>query len=84
MPIPVVISANGRGLPVRPVEKNAPTMIVATNGKGAPIVISDLGAPFIVQGYNDIEQFALSSDDGANLTDDDTEVMETYNGNSSA
>lgn len=48
--IPVVIAANGLGMPVRPVTENAPTMTVSPNGFGAPIVISDLGAPFIVDG----------------------------------
>lgn len=50
MPIPVVVAENGRGIPVRPVEARAPSMIVAENGRGVPIVISDLGAPFIVRG----------------------------------
>lgn len=48
---PVVISANGIGIPVRPVEENAPVLTIAENGLGAPIVISDNGAPFIVEGY---------------------------------
>lgn len=54
---PVVISTNGKGLPVRPILApaltvgKAPVMTIATNGKGAPIVISPLGVPFIVQGY---------------------------------
>lgn len=49
---PVVIATNGLGIPVRPVEANAPSMTVAANGLGIPIVISDNGAPFIVDGYN--------------------------------
>lgn len=48
--VPVVISENGKGLPVRSVTKNAPVMTVASNGIGAPVVLSELGAPFIVQG----------------------------------
>lgn len=48
---PVVIAANGIGIPVRPVEAGAPVMTIAGNGPGAPIVISDTGAPFIVEGY---------------------------------
>lgn len=48
---PVVIAENGLGLPVRPVEENAPVLTVAENGLGAPIVISDNGVPFIVEGY---------------------------------
>ena len=52
MGIPVVISQNGFGTPVYPVESNAPSMVVAENGFGIPIVISDLGQPFIVEGYS--------------------------------
>lgn len=48
--IPVVIAENGLGIPVRPVEKNAPSMQISDNGLGTPIVISDLGTPFIVNG----------------------------------
>lgn len=54
MKIPVVISNNGYGLPVRQVTKNAPTMKVATNGFGLPIVLSDQGLPFIVQGLGPV------------------------------
>lgn len=79
--IPVVVAENGLGTPVNPVSENAPLMTIAENGIGTPIVISPLGAPFIVQGYEEVEsQFALSSDDGSNLVDDDESVMETYNG----
>lgn len=49
--ISVVIAENGLGIPIRPVEANAPVMTVAANGLGTPIVISDQGAPFIVEGY---------------------------------
>lgn len=80
---PVLIVERG-GFPVRPVEANYPLMTVATNGLGTPITISDLGAPFVVQGYDPLTQFALSSDDGSNLIDDDLQVMETYNGNTTA
>lgn len=45
----VTISPNGIGVPVRPVDKDAPTLRLTTSGM--PIVISDLGAPFIVDGY---------------------------------
>lgn len=48
---PVVIAENGLGIPVKPVEANAPVLTIADNGFGAPIVIIDLGAPFIVEGY---------------------------------
>jgi len=48
---PVVISDNGVGIPVRPVESNAPPMSVSDSGFGSPIVISDRGAPFVVEGY---------------------------------
>lgn len=49
--IPVIIATNGLGIPVLPVEANAPSMIIAENGLGIPIVISDKGTPFIVDGY---------------------------------
>lgn len=76
---PVVIAENGKGFPVRPVESGYPLMTIATNGLGASIVISDLGAPFVVQGYEPpVEGFALSSDDGSNLADDDDQLVETY------
>lgn len=48
--IPVVISTNGFGIPVKAVSGNAPTMTVASNGYGTPIILSDLGQPFIVEG----------------------------------
>lgn len=48
--VPVVIAANGFGVPVRVVESGAPLLTVAANGLGAPIVISDRGAPFVVEG----------------------------------
>ncbi|WP_156028987.1 hypothetical protein [Sphingobium sp. DC-2] len=47
---PVVVTTNG-GIPVKPVEADAPTLTVATNGFGAPITITDDGTPFIVEGY---------------------------------
>lgn len=55
MSVPVVIAANGLGMPVRPVDRNAPAMQIAENGMGIPIVISDLGAPFVVEGYTPAE-----------------------------
>lgn len=48
--IPVVISTNGFGTPVKVVTSNAPLMTVAENGYGMPIVLSDNGAPFVVEG----------------------------------
>lgn len=56
MSIPVVIAGNGLGMPVRPVERNAPSMQIAENGFGIPIVISDLGTPFIVSGLPEAEE----------------------------
>lgn len=47
--IPVVISTNGFGTPVKVVTSNAPLMTVAENGYGMPIVLSDNGAPFVVR-----------------------------------
>lgn len=46
--IPVVISENGYGIPVTPVESGAPSMTVAKDGLGTPIVITENGAPFVV------------------------------------
>src|SRR5690606_769819 len=46
------IAENGRGLPVRPVEKNAPLLSVVETGLGIPVVISDKGVPFILDGYH--------------------------------
>lgn len=51
--IPVVIAANGRGIPVKVVQKNAPLLEVAQNGRGIPIVLSDRGAPFMLIGGYD-------------------------------
>jgi hypothetical protein len=48
--IPVVISQNGFGIPVKAVDDGAPTMQVAENGFGIPVVISDRGIPFVVLG----------------------------------
>jgi len=51
MGFPVVIAANGFGIPVIPVEENAPAATVATNGLGTPIVIvEENGIPLIVEG----------------------------------
>ena len=47
MPIAVTITSNG--IPVTPVESNAPSMIVAENG--ISVTITDNGAPFIIEGY---------------------------------
>lgn len=46
----VTIASSGLGVPVRPVDSNAPSVTLTDNG--APIVISDRGAPFIIDGYN--------------------------------
>lgn len=48
--IPVVIAENGLGVPVRPVEENAPVLTIASNGLGAPITISDNGTGSFVAG----------------------------------
>lgn len=50
MGIPVVISTNGYGVPIREVEKNAPVLEISENGYGMPIVLSDLGAPAVING----------------------------------
>jgi hypothetical protein len=46
---PVVIVENGIGIPVKPVDGNAPVMTVAENGLGLPVTISDNGAPFVLE-----------------------------------
>lgn len=76
MAVPVVIATNGLGVPVNPVESNAPSMQVASNGRGVPIVISEKGAPFIVNAFDwtpfqftagtDGTQWIGYSDGGAN------------------
>lgn len=48
--IPVVISTNGYGVPIREVEKNAPLLEISENGYGMPIVLSDLGTPAVIKG----------------------------------
>lgn len=75
---PVVIAANGMGIPVIPVQQNAPLATVATNGLGTPIVlVEDSGHPLIIEGLP--QNFAfLSTDDGAALASDDDQVVETY------
>jgi hypothetical protein len=48
---PVVIAANGLGIPVIPVVERAPGAVVATNGYGIPIVIVETnGTPMIIEG----------------------------------
>jgi len=47
--VPVVVSTNGRGVPVISVTKNAPKLTVASNGKGFPIILVTKNAPpFVV------------------------------------
>lgn len=77
--IPVVVVSSG-GVPVNPADRLAPLMTVAGNGLGVPITLTPHGAPFVIDGLDTLS--ALSSDDGANLTDDDDTVMEVYDGRS--
>ena len=50
--IPVVISTNGLGVPVIPVQGKAPLMTVASNGLGLPIIPVEKNAPpFVIEGY---------------------------------
>ena len=60
--IPAVIATNGLGMPVRPVDKNAPSMVISPNGLGIPVVISDLGIPYIISGLEPAFQSMLSGD----------------------
>jgi hypothetical protein len=48
---PVVIAANGLGIPVIPVAANAPAAVVASNGRGIPVVIvTKNGTPLVISG----------------------------------
>lgn len=79
---PVVLSETGA--PFVAVTERAPLATIATNGRGAPIRLVEDGAPpLIVQGLPE-ELLALSSDEGAPLLDDNDELMETYNGRTTA
>lgn len=54
---PVVIADNGLGIPVIPVEDNAPHATVATNGLGTPIVIVEAnGIPLVIDGLPEPEE----------------------------
>lgn len=79
---PVVLSDTGA--PFVAVTERAPLATIATNGRGAPIRLVEDGAPpLIVQGLPEPDElFALSSDEGAPLLDDNEDIMETYNGRS--
>lgn len=46
--IPVVIVEAG-GVPVTPVDANAPLMTIADNGLGTPITVAEDAAPVILQ-----------------------------------
>lgn len=49
--IPVVIAANGRGVPVVSVASKAPAASVAANGLGLPIVlVAKNGIPLVISG----------------------------------
>ena len=53
---PVVIAENGLGLPVIPVEANAPSAVVAENGLGIPIVLTEKnGIPLVIEGLPEPE-----------------------------
>ena len=54
---PVVIAENGLGIPVIPVEENAPSAVIAENGLGAPIVLVEKnGTPMIITGLPEPEE----------------------------
>ena len=49
--MPVVIAANGYGIPVIDVASGAPTAVITTNGFGIPIVlVASGGIPMVVLG----------------------------------
>lgn len=57
MSLPVVIAENGFGMPVIPVEANAPPAVVAANGLGIPIVIVEKnGTPLVIEGLPEPEE----------------------------
>ena len=48
--MPVVIAANGFGIPVTDVADGAPVAIISANGYGVPIVlVASGGIPMVVQ-----------------------------------
>lgn len=51
MGVPVVLSTNGIGFPVRPTAVNAPAMSLSSNGFGMPIILDNRGTPFVVQDF---------------------------------
>ena len=54
--IPCVITENGLGIPVVPVEANAPSAKIASNGFGTPIVLVEKnGTPMVIDGLPDPE-----------------------------
>jgi hypothetical protein len=67
MGIPVVIAANGIGVPVTPVESNAPVMTITPNGFGAPIVLAENATPFIIEGFTpvdwDFQPFSMTAEE---------------------
>lgn len=78
MPSAPVIISEKYGVPVRPVDKDAPVLTVAENRLGTPIVIAENGAPFIVEGlippWLPSDLFALSQP-GIWLDGSDNSVM---------
>lgn len=59
--IPVVISSNGLGIPVKAVASGAPLMTVSSKGLGASIVLSEKGTPFIVENVGPQSPILLSA-----------------------
>lgn len=84
MPGPAVIIVDEGGVPVIPVTERAPvvTVYVPPDGeepRGTPItLVEDHGSPFIIEGYEDVEGFALSGDEGENLLDDNGSLVEMF------
>lgn len=53
---PVVVAENGSGIPVIPVDANAPAAVVASNGLGIPIVLVEAnGTPLVISGLPEPE-----------------------------
>src|SRR5690606_29808878 len=82
MGIPVVVAANGYGMPVRAVSSGAPVMEVSE--QGIPIVLSPRGAPFVITGLVPESPFQDFTVDAGSGNGGDTGYYTTIYGGISA
>ena len=75
--IPIVVTNNVLGFPVKPVDRGAPLMSVVTNGLGAPVTISANGAPFVIDGLEP-DTIDLVTNGGNSLVTDLDEILTTH------